>query len=54
MKGSKDGSQVSLDTYRLMEKSGVTYSMSLLAFCGFHGRKDMVDLLLEEGAGNVM
>ena len=52
MKGSKDGSQVSLDTYRLMEKSGVTYSMSLLAFCGFHGRKEMMDLLLEEGAGN--
>ena len=52
MKGSKDVSQVSLDTCRLIEKSGVTYSMSLLALCGFHGKEDMVDLLLKEGAGN--
>ena len=52
MKESKDVSGASLNTCRLIEKSGVTYSMSLLALCGFHGRKDMVDLLLEEGAGN--
>ena len=26
--------------------------MSLLALCGFHERKKMVDLLLKEGAGN--
>ena len=53
MKKSADGSSALLDTCCLMEKSGVAYSMSLLALCGFHGRKDMVDLLLMEGAGNV-
>jgi len=30
------------------------YSMTLLALCGFHGRKEMVDLLLQEGAGMVV
>ena len=52
MKESEGGSSLLLDTCCLIEKSGVAYSMSLLAFCGFHGRKDMVDLLLKEGAGN--
>ena len=52
MKESEGGSSASLDTCRLIEESGVTYSMSLLAFCGFYRRKDMVDLLLDEGAGN--
>ena len=52
MKESKAGSSLLLDTCRLMEKSGVAYSMSLLALCGFHGRNRMVDLLLKEGAGN--
>ena len=41
-----------LDRCRLIEKRDVIYSMSLLALCGFHGRKDMVDLLLQKGAGN--
>ena len=53
-KASEGGSSALLDTCRLMEKSGVAYSMSLLALCGFHGRKDMVDLLLLEGAGTLM
>ena len=52
MKESENGSSALLDTCRLIEKSGVTYSISLLALCGFHGRKEMVDLLLEQGAGN--
>ena len=52
MKESENGSSALLDTCRLIEKSGVTYSMSLLALCGFHGKEDMVDLLLKEGAGN--
>ena len=52
MKESEAGSSAPLDTCRLMEKSGVAYSMSLLALCGFHGRNHMVDLLLKEGAGN--
>ena len=52
MKKSEGGSSALLDTCRLMEKSGVTYSMSLLALCGFHGKIEMVDLLLKEGAGN--
>ena len=52
MKESENGSSALLDTCRLIEKSGVTYSISLLALCGFHGRKEMVYLLLEQGAGN--
>ena len=52
MKKSEAGSSASLDTCHLKEKSGVAYSMSLLALCGIHGREDMVDLLLDEGAGN--
>ena len=52
MKMSEGGSFPSLDTCRRIESSGFVYSMSLLAFCGFHGRKDMMDLLLKNGAGN--
>ena len=52
MKESEGGSSALLDTCHLIEKCGVTYSMSLLALCGFHGKEDMVDLLLKEGAGN--
>ena len=52
MKESESGSSAVLDTCRLIERSGVTYSMSLLALCGFHGRMEMVDMLLEQGAGN--
>ena len=52
MKEPEGESSAVLDTCRLIEKSGVEYSMSLLALCGFHGREEMVDLLLEEGAGN--
>ena len=51
MKESADGSSASLNTCRLIKKRGVAYSMSLLALCGFHERKEMVDLLLKEGAG---
>ena len=46
------GSSAILNVCRLMEKSGVVYSMSFLAFCGFHGRKEMAVMLLNEGAGN--
>ena len=52
MKESADGSSALLNTCRLIKKRGVAYSMSLLALCGFHGRKEMVDLLLQEEAGN--
>ena len=52
MKEFDGGSSAPLDTCCLTEKSGVAYSMTLLALCGFYGRKDMVDLLLKEGAGN--
>ena len=52
MKESEGGSSALLNTCHLKEKSGVTYSMSLLALSGFCGRKDMVDLLLNEGAGD--
>ena len=51
MKESEAGS-FPLDTRRRIESGGLIYSMSLLAFCGFHGRKNMVDLLLKEKAGN--
>jgi len=53
MKEDEAGPFPYLDTCHRIEKNGVTYSMSLLALCGFHGRQDMVDLLLKEGAGNV-
>lgn len=52
MKDSEGGSSALLDRCCLIEKSGRTYSMSLLALCGFHQEKEMVDLLLEQGAGN--
>ena len=52
MKASEGGSSALLNTFRLIKKSGVAYSMSLLALCGFHGRKDMLDVLLEDRAGN--
>ena len=52
MKESEDGSSAPLDTCCLIKKSGVTYSMNLLALCGFHENLEMVNLLLEEGAGN--
>ena len=52
MKNSEAGSFPSLDTCRRIEGGGLIYSMSLLALCGFHGRKDMMDLLLKNGAGN--
>ena len=29
----------------------MVYAMTLMAFCGVHGHKDMVQLLLDEGAG---
>ena len=52
MKMSEGGSFPSLDTCRCIEGGGLIYSMSLLAFCGFHGREAMMDLLLKNGAGN--
>ena len=52
MKASEAGSFPSLDTRRLIKEGGLLYSMSLLAFCGFHGRESMMDLLLKNGAGN--
>ena len=52
MKESEAGSFPSLDTRRRVEGGGLIYSMSLLALCGFHGKEDMVDLLLKNGAGN--
>jgi len=47
----KSGPSVLLNACRVTIGNGVVYSMTLLAFCGFHQRKDMVDLLLREGAG---
>ena len=53
MKKSEPGPFPYLDTCHRIDRGGVTYSMSLLALCGFHGRKEMVNLLLKEEAGNV-
>ena len=40
-----------LDVYCVVEGSGMVYAMTLLALCGFHGRYDMVNSLVdEEGA----
>ena len=47
----KSGSAAQLNACRVTTGNGVIYSMSLLAFCGFHQRKKMVDFLLKEGAG---
>ena len=51
IKEVKSGPSVLLNACRVTIGNGVVYSMTLLAFCGFHQRKYMVDLLLGEGAG---
>lgn len=51
LKDCRDGSPEMLNAQRLTTGNGVKYYMTLLAFCGFHKRKDMVDLLMKEGAG---
>ena len=50
----KSGTTAPLNACRLTKRNGMVYSMTLLALCGFHGRKEMVDLLLQEGAGMVV
>ena len=39
-----------LDVFRVMDTSQLIYAMTLMAFCGFHGQKEMVQLLLDAGA----
>ena len=39
-----------LDVFRVLEGSATVYAMTLMALCGVHGRKKMVQLLLDEGA----
>ena len=51
MKKLKKQLSTLLNVCYITKTKGVTYSMSLLALSGFHERKDMVDLLLQEGAG---
>jgi len=53
MKKLKTGSSTQLNVCRVTKRNGVMYSMTLLALSGSLGRKDMVDLLLQEGAGNI-
>ena len=48
----KSGTTAPLNACRLTKGNGMVYSMTLLALSGFHGRKEMVDLLLQEGAGS--
>ena len=43
-----------LDVFRVLEGSGMVYAMTLMAFCGVHGQKEMVQLLLNEGASKLM
>jgi len=50
----KSSATAPLNACRLTKGNGMVYSMTLLALCGFHGRKKMVDLLLQEGAGMVV
>jgi len=50
----KSGSAAQLNACHIIVENGVNYAVTLLAFCGFHGRKDMVELLLKEGAGMAM
>lgn len=51
MKTLKGGASSLLNVCHVTRRNGVMYSMTLLALSGFHGRKDMLDLLLEERAG---
>jgi len=51
MKKLKHGASTLLNVCHVTKRNGVMYSMTLLALSGFHGRKEMVDLLLQEGAG---
>ena len=51
MKKLKGGPSPLLNVCRVTRRSGVMYSMTLLALSGFHGRKKMADLLLQEEAG---
>ena len=36
--------------FRVMEGSKIVYTMTLMAFCGVHGRKEILQFLLDEGA----
>ena len=47
---STKGDLEPLDVFRVLEWSESVYAMTLVAFCAVHGRKEMVQLLLEEGA----
>jgi len=50
MKVVVHGVPTPLDVFLMMQKSGMIYAMTLMAFCGFHRQKKMVQLLLDEGA----
>ena len=54
MKEVAHGILTPLDVFQVMEGSGMIYAMTLLAFCGLKGRKDMVELLLNEEASMCM
>ena len=54
LKDLKHGSPELLNTHCLTTGNGVMYFMTLLAFCGFHKQRDMVNLLMKEGAGTCM
>lgn len=41
-------------TMMMIEENGMVYAMTLLAFCGFYGQKDMAQLLLNENAGIII
>ena len=51
MKKLKPGASTLLNICHVTKRNDVIYGVTLLALSGFHGRKDMVDLLLQEGAG---
>ena len=54
IKEVKSGPSVLLNACRVTVTNGVTYTMTLVAFCGFHQRKEMIDVLLKEGASMSM
>ena len=44
------GVSAPLDVFYVLKRSGMVYVMSLIAFSGVHGQKEIVELLLDEGA----
>ena len=47
---SAHGILAPLDVLHVLQGSGMVYAVTLMAFSGVHGKKELVRLLLDEGA----